>query len=88
MATLESDLAACNLEHCPICGCWCEAGEMVDENGDTVGCLDWRDVTVTIEGRILLFSLSLLNYSLINSYSILLLINVFVQIFIFTVKRA
>ena len=41
--SLEADLADCNLERCPGCEWWFESGELVDDEGELVGCPECRD---------------------------------------------
>jgi hypothetical protein len=41
--SLEADLADGNLERCPGCEWWFDAGELVDEDGELVGRQDCRD---------------------------------------------
>lgn len=40
---VESRLADFNLEECPGCGWWMEAGELINGDGDVVGCADCRE---------------------------------------------
>ncbi|MCX6055169.1 MAG: hypothetical protein NTZ74_09700 [Chloroflexi bacterium] len=42
-AVVESYLADCNLERGPGCEWWFEAGELVDDEGELVGCQDCRE---------------------------------------------
>lgn len=39
---LESTLEDMNVERCPFCEWWCESWELVDEDGEVVGCDDCR----------------------------------------------
>lgn len=41
--SLEADLADCNLERCEGCGWWFEAGELVDDEDELVGCQNCRE---------------------------------------------
>ena len=34
----EDALADVNIERCPDCDWWCESGELIDEEGNLVGC--------------------------------------------------
>lgn len=40
---VEADLSSVsNIEICPGCGWWFEAGELTDDEGEPVGCVDCR----------------------------------------------
>ena len=42
---VESDLLDFNLERCPCCGWWMESWELIDEDGNEVGCEQCRQET-------------------------------------------
>jgi len=38
VSEVEDRLLDVNLERCPHCEWWCESGELVDDDGNVVGC--------------------------------------------------
>lgn len=40
---IEDDLEEINIERCYLCGWWCESWELINSDGDVVGCHDCRN---------------------------------------------
>lgn len=40
---LEDEMLTANIETCPHCGWWMESGDLLDDDGNVVGCDQCRD---------------------------------------------